>query len=335
LLWVLGVLLGLILLVPGVAWWELIRMPGRSHCGPLPPPDDTLMALTQELRRDIYFLATDIGERNVLNCPRQLAQAAEYIESELRAEGYDVRRQRYTAVGVECSNLEVEISGSARPKEVVVIGAHYDTVWGSPGANDNTSGVAAVLALARTFSERKPKRTLRFVAFANEEPPFFHTEDMGSLVYARRCAERSERIVAMLSLETIGYFSDSPASQKYPPPFGRLFPSAGDFIFFVGNFKSRRLVRRAIRAFRRSEPFPSQGAAPPESLVPGVGLSDQWSFWRAGYPALMVTDTAMYRYPNYHERGDTFDKIDFDRMARVVRGLESVVAAIAGVRRVR
>jgi hypothetical protein len=333
LLWGLGITLaitlGLVLLVLGAAWWNLLRMPGRSHRGPLPAADDALLALMQELRRDIYFLAAEIGERNVLRCPKQLGQAADYIESELTAGGYEVRRQRYPVSDVECCNLEVEVPGSARPQEIVVIGAHYDTVLGSPGANDNTSGVAAVLALARSFSEQRPKRTLRFVAFVNEEPPFFQTEDMGSWVYARRCRQRGEKVVAMLSLETIGYYSDSPDSQQYPPAFARFYPSVGNFIGFIGDFRSRRLVRRAIRTFRRNERFPSEGAVPPESWVLGVGLSDQWSFWQEGYPALMVTDTAMYRYPHYHERDDTFDKINFDRLARVVRGLEKVVATLA------
>ncbi len=330
LFWGVGITIGLIALILGTGWWAVIRMPGKSHRGPLPAPDDALAALIQELRRDIYWLAADIGERNVLNCPEQLARAADYLESEFRAEGYEVNRQGYTVSNVRCRNLEVEIPGTTRREEIIVVGAHYDTVIGSPGANDNTSGVAAVLALARRFSERKPERTLRFLAFVNEEPPYFHTEDMGSRVYARRCRERGENIVAMLSLETIGYYSDAPGSQKYPRPFERLFPSEGNFIGFFGNLRSRGLVRRVIRIFRKHEPFPSEGATPPESLVPGVGLSDQWSFWQEGYPALMVTDTAMYRYPNYHERGDTFDKINFDRMARVVRGLEKVVAELAG-----
>lgn len=333
-LWAMGitlaVTLGLLLLVLGAAWWNLLRMPARSYRGPLPAPDDALLAWMQELRRDIYFLAAEIGERNVLRCPKQLAQAADYIETEFRAAGYEVHQQEYVVSECKCCNLEIEIPGGVRPEQIVVVGAHYDTVIGTPGANDNTSGVAAMLALARRFSEQRPKRTLRFVAFVNEEPPFFQTEEMGSRVYARRCRQRGEKVVAMLSLETIGYYSDSPGSQKYPPPLARLYPSVGNFIGFIGNFRSRRLVRRAIRAFRRSERFPSEGAVPPQSLAPSVGLSDQWSFWQEGYPALMVTDTAMYRYPNYHDRGDTFDKINFDRLARVARGLEKVVAALAG-----
>ncbi|HYW79671.1 MAG TPA: M28 family peptidase, partial [Thermoguttaceae bacterium] len=225
-----------------------------------------------------------------------------------------------------------EILGTTWADEIVVVGSHYDTVVGTPGANDNTSGVAALLALARRFTQKKTDRTLRFVALVNEEPPYFQSETMGSRVYARRCAERRENIVAMLSLETIGYYDDAEGSQNYPPPFGELYPSEGNFIGFIGNAASGDLVRQAVATFRQNEPFPCEGAALPES-VPGVGFSDQWSFWQEGYPALMVTDTAMFRYPHYHTAEDTIDKVDFDRTARVVRGLGHVIAALVGAER--
>jgi hypothetical protein len=167
------------------------------------------------------------------------------------------------------------------------------------------------------------------VAFVNEEQPYVHTEKMGSRVYTRRCRERSENVVAMMCMETIGYYDDTPGSQKYPQPFGLLYPSKGNFIAFVGNIRSRALVRRVVGAFRRSERFPCEGAAVPES-VPRIGDSDHKSFWREGYPAVMVTDTANFRYPHYHEPEDTIDKIDFDRLARVVRGLEAAVCELVG-----
>ncbi len=295
----------------------------------LPPADPQLQALANELHRDVAGLAGEIGERNVGRRPVQLMMAAEGIEAQFRAARYDVRRQAYRVRDCECYNLEVEIPGTTHPEEIVIVGAHYDTAHGTAGANDNTSGVAALLALARRFSGRPCKRTLRFVAFTNEEPPYFQTEQMGSLVYARRCRQRDENVVAMLSLETIGYYDDTPGSQNYPPPFGALYPSEGNFIGFVGNAKSRALVRRAVDTFRRHERFPVESAALPAAL-PGVGFSDQWSFWQEGYPALMVTDTAMFRYPHYHEASDTIEQIDFERMARVVRGLEHVVAELVG-----
>ena len=231
-----------------------------------------------------------------------------------------------------CCNLAAEISGTSRADEIIVIGGHYDSVLVEslpcPGANDNASGAAATLALARAFAELTPQRTVRFVLFVNEEPPFFQNPFMGSWIYAKRCRERDENIVAMFSLETIGYYSDERGSQKYPFPLGLLYPSTGNFIAFVGNVGSRKLVRESIGSFRRHAEFPSEGGALPGSM-PGVGWSDHWAFWQEGYPALMVTDTAPFRYPHYHQASDTPDKLDYDRMSRVVDGLERVVSDLA------
>ena len=244
------------------------------------------------------------------------------------AAGCAVERQEYEVDGVTCANLEVEVAGSARPEEILIVGAHYDTIPDCPGANDNTSGVAATLALAHRFAGRHHDRTLRFVAFVNEESPYAHTELMGSRVYARRCRERGETIVGMMSLETIGYYDDRPGSQKYPPPIGAMYPSEGNFIGIVGNVASAELVRAVVGAFRAAEPFPCEGAALPETIG-RIGDSDHASFWHEGYPALMVTDTANFRYPHYHTPEDTIDKLVFDRLARVVRGLSSALARIA------
>jgi Zn-dependent M28 family amino/carboxypeptidase len=204
-------------------------------------------------------------------------------------------------------------------------------VEGTPGANDNASGIAALLALARYFARSQPQRTLRLVAFANEEPPFFQTEQMGSLVYARRCAARHENVVAMLSLETMGYYSDAPNSQHYPFPFSLLYPSTGNFLAFVGNLSSQVLTREAVRTFRRAGKLPAEGAAVAD-VVAGIGWSDHWSFWRTGVPAVMVTDTAPYRYAHYHEETDTPEKLDYDRLARAVVGLADVIEELSGGR---
>ena len=197
-----------------------------------------------------------------------------------------------------------------------------------PGANDNGSGPAALLELARAFAGARPARTLRFVAFVNEEPPHFQTDAMGSLVYARGCRERGERVVAMLSLETIGYYTDAPGSQNYPFPLGLFYPSEGNFLGFVGNTASEQLVFDAIGSFRRHTRVPSEGGVLDERL-PGIGWSDHWSFWQMGYPAIEITDTAPFRYAHYHEATDTPDKLDYDGFARVVVGLERVIADLA------
>jgi Zn-dependent M28 family amino/carboxypeptidase len=230
--------------------------------------------------------------------------------------------------GQTCHNIEAEIRGA--DAKILLIGAHYDSVFGSPGANDNGTGVAATLALARRFATAKPKRSLRFVAFVNEEPPYFLSGEMGSLVYARRCKERGDKISAMISLETIGYFSDAAHSQTYPSPgLGLFYPKVGNFIGFVSNVQSRALLRRVIALFRKHAKIPSEGAALP-AFIPGVSWSDQWSFWRHGYPAIMVTDTAPFRYPHYHSSSDTPDKLDYDRFTLVVSGMEKVIENLSG-----
>ena len=249
---------------------SMIAMPGTSYRGELPPADEALLSLAAELRQDVARLAVDIGERNLRNCPQQLAQAADCIAAQFKAAGYDVRRQEYKVEGTSCYNLDVEILGTTRQEEIVIVGAHYDTVPGTPGANDNTSGVAATLALARRFAHRKTDRTLRFVAFTNEESPYAHTEAMGSRDYARRCRERGENVVAMMSLETIGYYDDSPGSQKYPPPIGSLYPSEGNFIGFIGNLASGDLVRQVV------ENIPGKRAIPMRRGCLARGDSPHW-----------------------------------------------------------
>lgn len=305
-------------------------MPGKSFAGSPPPLTSEELVLRDELKADVQKVAGEIGERNVQRCPQLLA-AADFIEQSFASAGLQPRRDGYDAHGKLCENIEVEIPGSSN--EIVVIGAHYDSVFGSPGANDNGSGVAAVLALARRFAGKPRARTLRFVAFANEEPGYFQTELMGSSVYASRCKRRGESIVAMLSLETIGYYSNAPGSQNYPAPgLGAIYPRTGNFIGFVGNLSSRGLVRQTLRAFRVQATLPSEGAALPAS-IPGVGWSDHWAFWQNGYRAIMITDTAPFRYPYYHQATDTPEKLDYDAMARLVRGLEDVVADLTGAKR--
>jgi hypothetical protein len=321
--------LALLFVVLGFVCWQLmIRMPLESYRGPFLPLTAEEVALRDTLRRDVQVLAGDIGNRNWW-AYAQLLQAADWIESTLTKAGHQVRRRGYDVRGRNCDNLEVEIRGQTKPDEIVIIGAHYDSVFGCPAANDNGSGVAALLALARAFADAKPARTVRLVAFVNEEAPFYHTKEMGSLVYAEGCRQRDEKVVAMLSLETIGYYRDEAGSQDYPAGVGVFYPSAGNFIAFVGDFSSRALVRQCIGTFRRDVKFPSEGAALP-SFIQGIGWSDHWSFWQAGYPAIMVTDTAIFRYPHYHDPSDTPDKLDYDRLARVVAGIERVVRDLAG-----
>ncbi|MHC4767237.1 MAG: M28 family peptidase [Planctomycetota bacterium] len=324
----LGVAAILLAVLTPWAWWSMIRMPGESYRGDLPALTGAQAALSAVLKQHVEALAGGIGERNVLRY-RNLVAASESIERELAGYGYTVERQEYDVEGKTCVNLAVEIPGTDRPDQIVVVGGHYDSVIFCPGANDNGTGVAATLALARALSDFRPSRTLRFLCFVNEEPPYFQTANMGSRVYARRCRQRGEDITAMICLETIGYYSDEKGSQNYPPPLGLLYPSTGDFIALVGNYGSRALVRQVVESFRRHAQFPSEGAAMP-GVLPGIGWSDHWAFWKEGYSAVMVTDTAPFRYPHYHQSTDTPDKIDYERMARVVEGMEAVVRELAG-----
>jgi hypothetical protein len=313
--------------VLALLWWFGIRMSGKniSKAAPLSPDEVTLR---EELRADVQKLASEIGERNMWRWA-QLNAAADFIENSFSGAGLQARRDSYELNGQACHNIEVEIRGTHR--QILLIGAHYDSVFGSPGANDNGSGVAALLALACRFAGKSPQYTLRFVAFVNEEPPHFLSDEMGSFVYAGRCKAHGDRIDAMISLETIGYFSDALRSQTYPAPgLGIFYPTVGNFIGFVSNLHSRALLRRAIALFRKHARIPSEAAALP-AFIPGVSWSDQWSFWQHGYRGIMVTDTAPFRYPHYHSVNDTPDKLDYDRFTLVVSGMEKVIAELAGL----
>ncbi|MGV3624311.1 MAG: M28 family peptidase, partial [Archangium sp.] len=229
-------------------------------------------------------------------------------------------------------NLIVERRGTS--DELVIIGAHYDTAPGNPGADDNGSGVAVALSLAEFFGKTNPTRTIRFIFFTNEEPPFFRTPQMGSEVAAKSSRAANEKIVAMLSLETMGYFSDEKNSQHYPWPFSLFYPSEGNFIAFVGDTTSRDLVREAVRVFRENAKVPSEGASVP-AAIEGIDWSDHGPYWRQNYVALMVTDTAPFRNPNYHHESDLPDTMDFNRLAQVAIGLRSVIANLSNPTGVR
>lgn len=279
------------------------------------------------LRDHVYVLAGQIGERNLAH-PAALAETAAYIAGEWQQQGYRVVRQGYMANGVECFNLEVTRTGSQWPEEFVVIGAHYDTVPGSPGANDNGSGVATLLELSRLFTTFIPRASVRFVAFVNEEPPHFMGPSMGSRVYAEAARKAGTAIRCMASLETIGYYDDRPRTQRYPGPLNLFYPGEGNFLAFIGNLRSRHLLRRASRVFRVHSAFPLHCAALP-AQIPGVAWSDHSSFWRAGYRAFMVTDTALYRYPYYHSGKDTPDKLTYEPFAEVTNALLQTFATLA------
>ena len=304
-------------------------MPGRSFHGIPALLDEAESQLRESLQEDLRLLAQEIGERNLSQRYPQLIEAAKFIEQALQDAGYEVRRQEITIHGKVVWNIDAQCPGHAHPLEIIVVGAHYDTVPGSPGANDNGSAVVANLALARAFARVMRERTVRFAFFVNEEMPYYMTDGMGSLRYAQQCRATGENVVGMIALETIGCYVDEPLTQRYPIGLLRhLYPTTGNFVAVVGNLGSRRLVHRVIRGFRRAQ-FPSEGMAAPQWLK-DIFRSDHAAFWHCGYPALMITDTANFRYPYYHTSEDTVDKINYAALARVVSGLKESLVELAG-----
>lgn len=317
-------LIALLIVTAAAALWYSLGVPGKRYEGPSPPVTSAESNLAQRLRRHVVAIASE--PHNIAHYAA-LEKAAAYIEAELTALGYTPQPQVYESDGRAVRNIEVVLSptGATATTESLVIGAHYDSVRIAPGANDNGSGTAAVLELARLLKDvpLKDKR-LRLVLFVNEEPPYDRTPDMGSWRYAKGLEAKGERVAGMLSLETLGCFSDKPGTQKYPAPFGLIFPNKANFIAFVAMPGSRSFLQEVIGAFRSHTKFPTIGGTAPDQIA-GIGWSDHWSFWKLGYPAVMVTDTALFRYRDYHKATDTPDKVDYDKLARITLGLEQTV----------
>jgi Zn-dependent M28 family amino/carboxypeptidase len=284
--------------------------------------------IKQNLMETVTFLSEKIGRRSYRDIP-QLNAAADYIEDRFRMTGCSPKRQSFDFLSGVYHNIVGEVAGTQPGKGgVLVIGAHYDTDTETPGADDNASGVAALLELARLAVESPPARTVRFAAFTLEEPPAFMTRSMGSYVYARSVRDGGEEVLGMVSLEMLGFYSDRKGSQFYPSSIFRLFyPNRGNFIAFVGNISSRSFTLKMKRLFKSVSPVPVESLNA-VSIIPGVNLSDHRNFWRFGYPAFMITDTAFYRNPNYHSPGDRAATLDYDRMAEIVKGLSGVIHTI-------
>lgn len=313
----------LVVLTIGYVW--VVHMPGEDYQGRPPPLTADDRALKTRLHRHVQVLAARIGERNHAN-PANLRQAAEYIEQTFREAGFSPLEHTVPTEDKVHRNIEVIIPGA--DEKVVVVGAHYDTALGTPGADDNGSGVAVLLELARLLRHAEPRHTLRLVAFVNEELPFARTESMGSLHYARRARADHMPIVGMISLEMLGFYTGQARSQRYPPGVAMFYPAKGNFVAFVGNVDSRQWTRQVIARFREVARVPSEGMAAP-NLLEDIGRSDHWAFWQMGYPALMLTDTANFRNPHYHRPSDTIDTLDFEKMTRVTRALAQTLERIA------
>lgn len=317
-----------IVALTGLAAWYSLAVPGRKHEGPLPPLTAEEEEIAGVLRRHVTAIAS--VPHNVIH-HAELESSARYIEQALGELGYATVPQVFTVAGRPVRNIEAvrEPAHVTEATATLVLGAHYDSFGDAPGANDNGTGAAVVLELARLLQRWQPRETrVRYVLFVNEEPPYYRTPDMGSLHYARLLSERGERVRGMISFETLGAYSDKPGSQRYPPPFAMIFPSTANFVAIVGLPASRRFLHEVMASFRRHVAFPSIGGVAPD-FVPGIGWSDHWAFARQGFPAIMVTDTALFRYPHYHLPSDTPDKVDYGTLARLTKGFERIVRELA------
>jgi peptidase M28-like protein len=259
--------------------------------------------------------------------PAQLDQVAAYVRQEFARAHGRVSEQPYTAAGTTYRNVLALFGPDT--KERIVVGAHYDAAGPRPGADDNASGVAGLIELAHLLREASLPLCVELVAFTLEEEPYLHDAPMGSAVHAASLRRQNIPVRLMLSLEMIGYFTDAPHSQRFPLPFlSAVYPSQGNFIAVVGNLSQGLVVRRVKRAMRSASPLPVHSFNAPSS-VPGVDFSDHRNYWRAGYNAVMVTDTAFYRNPHYHTTQDTAETLDYGRMAMVVQGVYAAVLASA------
>ena len=285
-----------------------------------------LDTLEKKLQAHVWMLAETIGERHYEN-PGSLDRSAEYIHDQFRQAGlkpvfhaYDNNRYR---------NVVATIPGDNDTGQVLLIGAHYDSVWLSPGADDNASGVAVLIEIAQLLSKISADIMLRFVAFTNEEQPFAGSDSMGSKVYLQEYHENPDDIRAMYSLEMLGYYSDEPGSQDYPAPLNWFYPDTADFIAMIANIPSGRLLQQSLSRFRQHSAFPVQGMVMSGKLVPDIRRSDHAGFWDAGVPAIMITDTAFYRNNRYHSVGDLPHTLDYRRMAELTSGLACMLKALA------
>lgn len=324
---VLKIAIALALVVAALAAYGL-WVPGRSFSGPQPAPTAEERALADRLAGHIAAIAS---EPHNTQHPAALERSAVAVETAFREMGFEPQVQRYEADGTTVRNIWVTIEPDAGAKDVttIVVGGHYDSAGDAPGANDNASGTAATLELARLLKSHRPSRTrIHLVAFTNEEAPFWGSADHGAARFADLLISRGETVRGMLSLETLGWFSDVAGSQKYPKPFNWIYPDVGNFVAVVGMPGSRSWLHEVLAPFRRHAHVPTIGGIAP-SFIPGIAWSDHAPFSDRGIPALMLTDTAPFRYPHYHRATDTPDKVDVATLARITTALEKTLKELA------
>lgn len=339
--------------------YRIVDMPGNTYAE-IPEANQSTMSTANRLKRHVEVLANEIGGRSIYNTT-ELETTKTWIISEFRKLDFEPRVQTYQIESglveeaieqynkrlkdegktsflpeygdnqptKEVANIWVEIKGSTFPNKFIVVGAHYDTVLPDcPGADDNSTGIAGLLEIARRLKVMPPKYSVLLVAFTCEEYPVGGTDKMGSAVFAKwLLTKENRRPEGMISLEMLGYFSIKQGSQRYPPPFSMYYPETAGFIGFVGDMSSRNFIRSVVGRFRQiPATVPSQGVAAPIWLVPDVLRSDHEYFVLNGVPGLMVTDTANFRYKeHYHKPTDTPEKLDFIKFAHIIKGLTLVI----------
>lgn len=312
--------------VAAVRWF--IVHPRQPFTAALPPLDDADRACALRLEGHVRAVASK--PHNIAH-PHALEAAARYIEAMLLSLGLNPIAHPYEVDGQMVRNIEViiEPTTSGGSAQTFVIGAHYDAPDDCPGANDNGTGVAALLELAQHLRSHRPaKHRLRLVFFVNEEHPYGQTVDMGSYRHAKQLRANGESVAGMWALETLGYFPDRAGTQRFPFPFGLLFPDRGNFVAFIGMPRARQLAKRSVAAFRATTKFPAIGGVAP-AFIEGIDLSDHWAYDQFHFPALMITDTAPFRNPFYHQVFDTPDTVDYASLARITGGLERTIRIMA------
>lgn len=322
-LWALGLTL-VAVAVLAVAYWYSLSLPGESYAGPAPAATEVERDLAGRLRGHVTAIASE--PHNIAHYDA-LEKSAAYIEAQLTALGYKPVAQVFEADGKNVRNISVELAPAGAPDQIpsIVVGAHYDSYGNAPGANDNGSGAAAVIELARLLKGLPLNdMRLRLVLFVNEEPPYDRTPNMGSYRYAQSLRDAGEKLTGMISLETIGAFSEKAGTQKYPSPFDLIFPDVANFVALVALPGGRSFLQEFVAGFRQHTKIPTIGGTAPD-FIDGIGWSDHWAFYMFGYPAIMITDTALFRYPEYHTPRDTPDKVNYEALARITLGVEATL----------
>lgn len=277
----------------------------------------------ERLRRHVVALSETFHPRDWTH-PENLNRCAQYIADEMKAAGASVETQDFSVRGKTYRNV-IGRFGADKSKRMI-IGAHYDSCADTPGADDNASGVAGLLELARLIGKEQPDCGVELVAYTLEEPPFFGGPEMGSAIHAASVASEKDRIIGVIVLEMIGYFSDEPGSQAYPLPFMKAhYPDKGDFITVVSRWSEGGLISEVKAGMKGTTDLPVYSFRGPASLQ-GIDFSDHRNYWPHDIPAVMVTNTAFYRNRNYHTPHDTADRLDYDRMGKVVVGVYEAIS---------